>query len=52
MIMLVKWLFICIFTSIGPGAIGKVNGIMNCTKYQGILAKNLVARPIFQFLIC
>ena len=31
------------FASTGPGAVVKVNGIMNFTQYQGILANNLVA---------
>ena len=31
------------FASTGPGALVKVNGIMNSTQYQDILAKNLVA---------
>ena len=31
------------FASTGPGALVKVNSIMNSTKYQDILAKNLVA---------
>jgi hypothetical protein len=30
------------FASTGPGAPVKVNGIMNFTKYQDILAQNLV----------
>ena len=31
------------FAASVPGALVKINGIMNCTKYQDILAKNLVA---------
>jgi hypothetical protein len=31
------------FASTGPGALVKVNGIMNFTHYQDILAKNIVA---------
>ena len=31
------------FAASGPGALVKINGIMNSTKYQDILAKNLVA---------
>ena len=31
------------FAANGPGASVKINGIMNSTKYQDILAKNLVA---------
>jgi hypothetical protein len=31
------------FSSTGPEAFVKVNSIMNFTKYQDILAKNLVA---------
>ena len=31
------------FAASGPGALAKINSIRNCTKYQDILAKNLVA---------
>ena len=31
------------FAASGPGALVKINDIMNSTKYQNILAKNLVA---------
>ena len=31
------------FAASGPGALVKINGIMNSTKYQDIFAKNLVA---------
>ena len=31
------------FAASGPGALDKMNGIMNSTRYQDILAKNLVA---------
>ena len=31
------------FTASGPGALVNINGIMNSTKYQDILANNLVA---------
>jgi hypothetical protein len=39
------------FASIGPGAF-KVNGIMDFTKYQDILSKNLVASAMTLTLGC
>ena len=37
------WCFGAVLTASGPGALVKINGIMNSTKYQDILAKNLFA---------